>query len=280
VPKNHLDVSDAGLKAIIGHEAEIDGLYNDSSGYCTFGIGHLAHDKTTCYLLEAADGDPSLKSLVQEKIFSKKHKLSFLPRGAVASDKYATLAAQALERAKADIARKLYKKDFAQLKADERQKVAAAATKAVNEEKRLLTLNVRDSFKEDLKPFIKSVNHNVHGVALNQDEFDALVSFVFNVGIGHFRKSSLLKAINDGKYRDGDSAKERKAAMDAIESDFLKWNKSGGAVVPGLTKRRQAEADLFLKRAKKEYEEKLKATRPTPQAPPRVAPKAPPVPLT
>ncbi len=280
MPRNHLDLSNAGLQAIIGHEAEIDGLYNDSSGYGTFGIGHLAHGRSTCYLLDAARGDRSLTSMIHEKLLGKNHKLAYLPRGAVASDRYPTLAARALEQARADIAEKLFRKSFAQLKTDQQQKVTAAATRAVDEEKRLLTLNVCETFKNDLKPFIHAVNQNVHGVALNQDEFDALVSLVFNIGIDHFKHSSLLKEINKGKYRDGDSARDRKAAIDTIEADFLMWNKSKKVVVPGLTKRRQAEADLFLKQAKKEYEEKLRTTKPTPQAPTRIAPKAPPMPFT
>ena len=258
--KNNLDLSDDGLKTIIGYEGEIDGLYNDSSGYCTFGVGHLAHstDKWSCFMLDAAKEDDSLKTLVQEKIYSKTKKLSYLPRGATASDKYTDLGTKALEKAKAAIAQSLYKKDFDKLKPDEQQKVEAKAKEAVDEQKRLLTLNVQDTFKDDLKPFIKAVNDNVTGVELVQDEFDALVAFTFNVGISGFKSSTLLKKINENKYRTGE-AKDRKAAMDTIEAEFLKWNKSGGVVVAGLTMRRQSEVNLFLKQAKKEYDDLAKA---------------------
>ena len=229
--KNNLDLSDDGFKTIIGYENEIDGLYNDSSGYCTFGIGHLAHsiDKWSCFMLDAAKEDDSLKTLVQ-----KNNNCSYLPRGATASDKYTDLGTKALEKAKAAIAQSLYKKDFDKLKPDEQQKVEAKAKKAVDEQKRLLTLNVRDTFKDDLKPYIKAVNNNVTGVELVQDEFDGLVAFAFNVGPTGFKKSILLKKINENKYRTG-KAKDRKAAMDTIEAEFLKRNKSGGVVVAGLT---------------------------------------------
>jgi GH24 family phage-related lysozyme (muramidase) len=258
--KNQLDLSDDGLKTLIGYEDEIDGLYNDSSGYCTFGVGHLAHsvDKWSCFILDAARADDSLKSLVQEKVYSKTNKLPYLPRGATASDKYGDLGDKALAAAKTAIAQSLYKKEFDKLKADEQQKVEAKAKEAVDEQKRLLTLNVQDTFKADLKPFIKAVNDNVTGVELGQDEFDALVAFTFNVGTPSFKSSTLLKKINENKYRTGE-AKDRKTAMDAIEAEFLKWNKSDGQVVKGLTTRRQAEADLFLKQAKKEYDDLAKA---------------------
>ena len=96
-------------------------------------------------MLDAAKEDDSLKTLVQ-----KNNSRSYLPRGATASDKYTDLGTKALEKAKAAIAQSLYKKDFDKLKPDEQQKVEAKAKKAVDEQKRLLTLNVRDTFKDDL----------------------------------------------------------------------------------------------------------------------------------
>jgi GH24 family phage-related lysozyme (muramidase) len=75
-------------------------------------------------------------------------------------------------------------------------------------------------------------------VPLNQNQFDALVSFVYNVGPGAFEKSTLLKLLNQGKY-------------DSIPTELKKWTKArqNGQVVdlPGLVKRRAAEADLFVK---------------------------------
>lgn len=69
--------------------------------------------------------------------------------------------------------------------------------------------------------------------ATTQNEFGAFVSLAYNIGLGAFRKSSALRHFNAG-----DHAK----AADAI----LMWNKAGGKVLAGLTRRRVAERDLFL----------------------------------
>ena len=68
-------------------------------------------------------------------------------------------------------------------------------------------------------------------VPLSQGQFDALVSFTFNVGAGALRRSTLVKRINAGE-RD-------------VAGEFLKWNKAGGKVYAGLTRRRTAEAAMF-----------------------------------
>ena len=69
-------------------------------------------------------------------------------------------------------------------------------------------------------------------VPLAQHQFDALVSFVFNVGAGAFRKSTLLQRINAGNHA-------------TVRSELARWNKGGGKVLPGLVRRREAEADLY-----------------------------------
>lgn len=69
-------------------------------------------------------------------------------------------------------------------------------------------------------------------VPLNQNEFDALVSFVFNLGVGAFEKSTLLRLLNQGK---------RKAAAE----EFGRWVFAGGQKLPGLVTRRAAERRLF-----------------------------------
>ena len=68
---------------------------------------------------------------------------------------------------------------------------------------------------------------------LNQNQFDALVSFVYNIGIGEFKTSTILKLLNVGDF---------KSAAD----EFPKWNKSGGKVLNGLVSRRKSEQGLFL----------------------------------
>lgn len=69
--------------------------------------------------------------------------------------------------------------------------------------------------------------------SLKQHQFDALISFIYNVGIGAFKKSTMLVLI-----------KRDKMAEAALEFD--KWTKSGGKVLPGLVKRRKAEKTLFI----------------------------------
>jgi lysozyme len=73
-----------------------------------------------------------------------------------------------------------------------------------------------------------------YGKAENQQQFDALVSFVFNVGGSAFIGSTLLRRI---KERAGEAA---------IREQFARWNKGGGVVLPGLVKRRQDEAELYF----------------------------------
>lgn len=70
-------------------------------------------------------------------------------------------------------------------------------------------------------------------VPLNQHQFDALVSFTYNVGLGAFERSTLRKKLNAGNYR-------------GAASVFKLWNKGGGRVLPGLVNRRAREATLFL----------------------------------
>jgi lysozyme len=67
------------------------------------------------------------------------------------------------------------------------------------------------------------------------NQLGALACFCFNVGIGALRSSTLLR-----KFNRGDSPEE-------VAAEFLKWNKSNGRVLKGLTKRRKEEAELFLK---------------------------------
>ena len=69
-------------------------------------------------------------------------------------------------------------------------------------------------------------------IKLNQNEFDALVDFVFNVGTGAFTGSTLLRHLNAGD-------------LHAAAGQFDLWNHAGGAIVAGLLRRRQAETAMF-----------------------------------
>jgi len=70
---------------------------------------------------------------------------------------------------------------------------------------------------------------------INENQFAALVSFAYNVGIGNLKSSTLLKKVN---------ANPNDAT---IRTEFFKWNKAGGKVLAGLTRRREAEANLYFK---------------------------------
>lgn len=69
---------------------------------------------------------------------------------------------------------------------------------------------------------------------LNQNQFNSLVSFAYNVGTGNFSTSTLLKKIN---VNPNDLT---------IRNEFAKWNKVNKKVIDGLTKRRKAESDLYF----------------------------------
>ena len=80
--------------------------------------------------------------------------------------------------------------------------------------------------------FAASCVNRVVKVALTQGEFDALVDFVFNVGIGNFSHSTMLDYLNQGNYA-------------AAADQFARWDKSGGVEVAGLLRRRMAEQKEF-----------------------------------
>jgi lysozyme len=83
--------------------------------------------------------------------------------------------------------------------------------------------------------WVEDVVNDAVKVPLTQNQYDALCSFVYNVGGGAFRKSTLLRLLNKGDY---------KGAAD----QFLRWNKQKGKVLRGLTRRRGEERSLFLKK--------------------------------
>ena len=85
---------------------------------------------------------------------------------------------------------------------------------------------------EDLKPVEKAIEDLVI-VRLNQNQYDALASFMFNVGIGAFRRSTMRKLLNKKDYR-------------GAAGEFNKWIYGGGERLTGLVKRRLAEQQLFL----------------------------------
>lgn len=81
------------------------------------------------------------------------------------------------------------------------------------------------SYESDVSRLVK--------VDLTQGQFDALVSFTYNLGARSLSTSTLLRKLNAGDYA-------------GAADEFLRWNKAGGKVLNGLTRRREAERDLFL----------------------------------
>lgn len=89
----------------------------------------------------------------------------------------------------------------------------------------LLEFVANRDFAQKIYPLIK--------VEISQNQFDALVSLAYNIGVGAFSSSTLLKKVN---------AKDFTGAS----SEFLKWDKASGKALLGLTRRRQREKELFL----------------------------------
>lgn len=85
---------------------------------------------------------------------------------------------------------------------------------------------------QDVKKAAATVNAKVT-TDITQEEFDALVDFVFNVGAGNFNASTLLKKVNSGDIQ-------------GAANEFLKWDMAAGKHMAGLLKRRHAEAEEFL----------------------------------
>jgi len=100
-------------------------------------------------------------------------------------------------------------------------------------------INLVDAEKlliKETSEFAKGVTRLLGGVQLNENQFSALVSFAYNLGLGNLEKSTLLKIIK----ADPNSP--------LIQSQFLRWNKANGKVLNGLTNRRKEEANLYSTR--------------------------------
>lgn len=102
---------------------------------------------------------------------------------------------------------------------------------SVKENQTITKIQAEELLKHDLERFETAINNFVR-VSLNQNQFDALISFAFNVGVNAFKNSTLLELIN-------------KKHFEQAKSEFKKWNKSGGVVLNGLIRRRKEEEFLF-----------------------------------
>jgi lysozyme len=113
--------------------------------------------------------------------------------------------------------------------------IGYGSTKGVRSGMNITQQEAEDLLVKDVNEFEAAVNRLVK-VPLTQNQFDALVSFAFNVGSGNLSSSTLLRKLNVSDY-------------DAVPSELLRWNKArvNGVLTPlkGLTRRRSAEAALF-----------------------------------
>lgn len=110
--------------------------------------------------------------------------------------------------------------------------IGFGTTRCVRPDMRVTEVEAEQMLCADLA-VVESCLANEVSVPLSQHQTDALCSFVYNVGPGAFCTSTLLKRLNAGDYRDA-------------ADEFLRWDRSGGKILPGLTRRRRAERSLFL----------------------------------
>lgn len=108
---------------------------------------------------------------------------------------------------------------------------SAAGSPAVHEGMRVSAVEAETILRRDLLKYEMGVSRLVK-VHLSQSQFDALVSFCYNVGEGALGKSTLLKRVNAGEF-------------DRVPAEFMKWTKGGGKELPGLVRRRREEAKLW-----------------------------------
>jgi len=109
--------------------------------------------------------------------------------------------------------------------------IGYGSTKGVKEGMEISQERAEMLLLEDVEMFENSVNKLVE-VSLEQNQFDALVSWTFNLGSTNLKNSTLLKVLNDKDY-------------EGVPAQIKRWNKAGGQVKQGLIRRREAEALLF-----------------------------------
>ena len=104
-------------------------------------------------------------------------------------------------------------------------------TKNVTEDMEITQQEANDMLDEELIEYCEYIDKMVK-VSLNQNQFDALVAWIYNLGPTNFRNSTLLTVLNQERYSD-------------VPEQIKRWNKADGKILDGLIKRREAEALLF-----------------------------------
>lgn len=108
---------------------------------------------------------------------------------------------------------------------------SAAGNPIVTPELVITKDEAEEILKRDMEQYEEGVRKYVK-VDLTQGQFDALVDFAYNAGVGALQKSTLLKKVNAEKF-------------DEVPAEFMKWTKGGGKELPGLVRRRRAEVKLW-----------------------------------
>ena len=108
---------------------------------------------------------------------------------------------------------------------------SAAGAPIVSADMLISKENAEEILQRDMVQYEDGVR-NLVKVGLTQGQFDALVDFAYNAGVGALQKSTLLKKVNAEKF-------------DEVPAEFMKWTKGGGKELPGLVRRRRAEVKLW-----------------------------------
>lgn len=114
--------------------------------------------------------------------------------------------------------------------------IGYGSTKGVSKGDTITKEEAEQVLKNDIMHEAEVYVDNFVTTKLNQNQYDALVSFTFNLGGGALQKSTLLKKLNKGDYQ-------------GAANEFTRWVYAGGKKLNGLVKRRREEKELFLKGA-------------------------------
>lgn len=106
--------------------------------------------------------------------------------------------------------------------------------KRVKKGDRCTILEAEEYLQYELTTKALAIQHHFFKVPINQNQFDAIVSFTYNLGVGALNKSTLLKKV---KLNPSDQT---------IRNEFMRWVNAGGKKLNGLVRRRKAEADLYF----------------------------------
>lgn len=106
-------------------------------------------------------------------------------------------------------------------------------TSGVMPNQRITQAEADNLFENDITKFEHQITSLISGLTLTQGQYDAVISFAYNVGIGNFKASTLYRKMGQNPNDP------------TIPSEFKKWTKTAGRELPGLVKRRGEEAKIY-----------------------------------